>query len=314
MSLVLYTGPEHSLAIIKRILGNKFEVERVEAEPEKLYPYFKKCTVFLDASMKVPITKVEICEANDLRLIVTATTGANHIDQNALKIRNIPILTLKGQKEVLRNLTPAAEHSWLLLMACARKLRGSIHHVEEDKWNRIDFPGVMLKGKTIGIIGMGRIGSWMAKYAFAFDMRVLAYDPFTTSFPDGVILEELESLVQTSDFITLHVNLTEDTKGLLTSKIIEKFKPGCVFINTSRGELVDEIALINGLKHGSIAAVGVDVLTDEPQIETNPLWQYAQNNYNVIITPHIGGFSPEAVDKVVEFSCIRILDYFGGVK
>ncbi len=310
MDSVLYTGPEHSLAIIKSLLGSKFVIEWTEAEAEKLYPKFRKCSVFLDASMKVPISAAEIEEACNLKLVVTATTGANHIDQNALNLKNIPLLTLKGQKEILRNLTPAAEHSWLLLMACARQLRGAIHHVESGEWNRVEFPGRILKGKTIGIIGLGRIGSWMARYASAFDMKIMAYDPYLDKYPEGIIPKDLRALVESSDFITLHVNLNEETKGLLSANIIEKFKSGCIFINTSRGELVDEHALVEALKRDKIAVLGVDVLSDESQIELNPIWQYAQDHYNVIITPHIGGFSPEAVDKVVEFSCNRILDFF----
>jgi len=311
MDTVVYSGPSTSGEIVKRILGDSFRVRIVEPSPDSLLPEFEKCTVFLDASMKVPITAEDINKASHLKLIVTATTGANHIDERALNVRSIPIYTLKGQKEVLRNLTAAAEHSWLLLMACVRMLRSAIHHVEKRSWERTEFPGLMLKGKTIGIIGMGRIGSWMARYASAFDMNVLGYDPYTTEFPSWTTPTDLDELLSISDFITLHVNLNEDTKGMLAAEKVEKFKNGCIFINTSRGELVDEYALIRGLESGKIHAVGVDVLEGEPNIENNPLFLYAQNHSNVIITPHIGGFCPEAVDKVVEFSCRRILDYFG---
>lgn len=311
MDIVVYSGPAASGEIVKTILDKSFQIRIVDPVPESLLPEFEKCTVFLDASMKVPITAESINKATNLKLIVAATTGANHIDERVLAMRNIPLYTLKGQKEVLRNLTPAAEHSWLLLMACVRMLRAAIHHVENRSWERTEFPGLMLKGKTIGIIGMGRIGSWMARYASAFDMNVLGYDPYVADFPSWVTPTDLDELLSISDFVTLHVNLTEDTKGMLTADKVKKLKTGCVFINTSRGELVDEYALVDGLRGGRIYAVGVDVLGGEPNIESNPLFLYAQNNSNVIITPHIGGFCPEAVDRVVEFSCKRILDYFG---
>ncbi len=311
METVLYSGPERSTHIVDAILGSNFKVYTAAAEPEPLLALFKNCTVFLDASMKVQIPAEVIQGSSKLRLIVTATTGANHIDSDALKKRNIPLLTLKGQNEILRDLTPAAEHSWLLLMSCARRLRGAVQHVEKGNWERTEFPGLMLKGKMLGIIGVGRIGTWMARYALAFGMDVQGYDPYVSKFPSGVKNVGLDDLLTTSDFVSVHVNLTDETRMMLTADKIQAIKQGSVFINTSRGELVDEHALVRALQEGRLASVGVDVLSGEPDIHLNPLWKYAQSSDAVCITPHIGGFSPEAVDKVVEFSCLRILEYFG---
>lgn len=308
--MVLYSGPVESFPVVKQKLGNKFEVVRTEPTPEDLLPEFEKCFAYLDASMKVKIPAESIGKAINLKIISTATTGADHIDLDALNLRGIPLLTLKGQKEVLRNLTPAAEHSWLLLMACVRKLRGAIKNVEAGGWDRVQYPGRMFKGKTIGIIGMGRIGSWMARYAQAFDMQVQGFDPFIPEFPSGVKKVSLDELLQTSDFISIHVNYTPEVKGLITSEMVKKMKPGAVFINTSRGELVDEKALVEELESGRISAVGADVISGEPEISGNPLWQYAQTHDNVLITPHIGGFCPESVDITVAFACDRILNYF----
>ena len=310
MEIVLFSGPEQSFAVVRRILGDCFDVIRTEADPVLLLPFFAKATVYLDASMKVPISAETIHSAANLKLIVTATTGANHIDADALRTRNIPLLTLKGQTEVLRNLTPAAEHSWLLILACARKLKPALQHVNDAGWDRSLFPGTMLRGKTYGVIGCGRIGGWISRYAQAFGMRVIAYDPMQSILPEGVSQVSLDTLLATSDFISLHVNLTAETENLLSAERIKQMKPGCVFVNTSRGELVDESALVRALESGQVAAVGADVVRGEPDIRTNPLWQYSQKHDNVLITPHIGGFCPEAVDQVVEFSCQRILEFF----
>jgi D-3-phosphoglycerate dehydrogenase len=310
MKILVYSGPRESAGIVKNILGSRFAVNAVESVPEKLLPEFERCTVFLDASMKVPITAETITRAKDLKLVVTATTGASHIDNAALDKRGVPLLTLKGRTAVLKDITAAAEHSWLLLMACARRLRPAIHNVEAGEWDRGEFPGIMLKDKTLGIIGMGRIGTWMARYARAFGMKIIGYDSLLTDLPDDVKKAGMEELVAASDFITLHVNFTPENKGMISKAVIKKFKDGCIFINTSRGELIDEAALVEGLKSGRIQAVGADVLTGEPDSRSNPLWQYARDHENVIITPHIGGFCPEAVDKVVAFSCERILEYF----
>ena len=308
--ILLYIGPEYTLETVENILGANYRIFTPEAVPDKVIPIFEECDIFFDASMKVPVTAENIFKAQSLKLIITATTGASHIDQKALEQRGVPLLTLKGQKEILKELTPAAEQSWLLLMACARHLRDAIHHVEDSQWNRVGFPGIMLKGKTIGIIGLGRIGTWMARYATAFGMKVQAYDPFNDEVNDGIEMVDINHLLSTSDFITVHVHLTPETVQIIDAERIKLFKRGSIFINTSRAELVDVNALVDALKEEHIAAIGVDVLLNEPDIKNDPLWQHSIDHNNVIISPHIGGYCPEAVIKVVEFSAKRILKYF----
>jgi phosphoglycerate dehydrogenase-like enzyme len=310
MKNLVYTGPDYCVNLIEEILGDFFHVIRVEPTLESLLPAFQRCSVFMDASMKVTIDREMIESTPNLELVVTATTGANHIDDEALEQRNIPLLTLKGQTELLHSLTPAAELSWSLIMSCARHLRGAYHHVENKGWDRTMFPGLMLKGKTIGIIGFGRIGGWVARYANAFDMKILCYDPFVTRAENYVEMVALESLVSLSDVISIHVHLSSETEKMLNKDIIKNFKKGSVFVNTSRGELTDENALVDALKSGILTAVGVDVLCGEPNVIENPLWQYAQDHNNVHITPHIGGFCPDAVKAVVSFSSERIKGYF----
>jgi phosphoglycerate dehydrogenase-like enzyme len=313
MKSLVYTGPDYCVPLIEEKLGNQFEIIHVEPTPNSLFSAFKECTVFLDASMKVNIDRDIINDSQKLDLVVTATTGANHIDKSALDDKNIQLLTLKGQVEVLNSLTPAAELTWALIMSCARHLRAAYRHVEDKGWERTQFPGLMLKEKTIGIIGFGRIGSWIARYANAFDMKILCYDPSTTRVEDYVEMTSLEYLVSSSDIISIHVHLTNDTKGMLNKTIISQFKKGSIFVNTSRGELTDENALVNALESGSIQSVGLDVLSNEPNIIDNPLWRYAKNHDNVHITPHIGGFCPDAVKTVVSFSCDRVKEFYTSV-
>ncbi len=308
--ILLFSGPAHSATIVTKLMSDQFEVRSVEPVADSLLPVFRHCTVFLDASMKVPISVGDIVEAASLQLVVTATTGATHIDARALAQRGVPLLTLKGEKQVLQALTPAAELSWSLVMACARRLRPAIAHVDAGRWDRIEFPGLMLKGRVIGIIGMGRIGGWMARYAAAFGMEVVYFDPFVKQVPENTRAVSLEELVSIADVVSLHVHATDENKNLLNRELIAKFKSGAIFINTSRGELTDEQALVEALQSGRLGAVGVDVLSGEPDIIHNPLWHYAQENDQVVITPHIGGFCPDAVDHVVTFSCNRILEYF----
>lgn len=309
--VLLYSGPPEVESSVREVAGERFDVLRAEPTLGDMSAGLARASALLDASMKVRIDRAMIEAAPELRIIATATTGADHIDQQALQERDIPLLTLKGQTEVLSNLTPAAELSWLLLMACARHLRGATEHVLQGGWNRTDFPGTMLKGRTIGIIGCGRIGGWMARYAQAFGMRVLGYDPFLKGWPHHIEQTPLDDLLSLSDFVTLHVNLSDETRGMLDRTKFERMKPGCVFVNTSRGDLTDEQALLDRLSSGHIAAAGLDVLTGEPEITNHPLRLYAIDHPNLIITPHIGGFSLDAVRVVVRFSAERIMRHFG---
>jgi phosphoglycerate dehydrogenase-like enzyme len=309
--ILLYSGPMEAEIAVREAVGEHFRVLWVEPEVSHVSDGLAHASAFLDASMKTRISSAMIEAAPHLRVVATATTGADHIDQKALQARDIPLLTLKGQTEVLGDLTPAAEHSWLLLMACARHLRAATEHVLHGGWNRTEFPGTMLKGRTIGIIGCGRIGGWMARYAQAFGMRILGHDPYLKEWPPYIEQTPLDELLSQADFVTLHVHLSEESKGMLNRASFERMKPGCVFVNTSRGDLTDEEALLDGLRSGHIVAAGLDVLAGEPDVANHPLRLYAVEHPNLIITPHIGGFSLDAVRVVVGFSAQRIMGHFG---
>jgi phosphoglycerate dehydrogenase-like enzyme len=196
-------------------------------------------------------------------------------------------------------------------MACARQLRVAQEHVLAGGWNRADFPGIMLRGKTLGIIGCGRIGTWMSRYAHAFGMTCLGYDPLADPWPEGIGKVPLEALLAAADFVTLHVPLTRENSGLVSRECFQRMKRGAVFVNTSRGDLIDEAALLDALESGHLAAAGLDVLQGEPDVEAHPLRQYALKRPNLLITPHVGGYSPDAVRVVVRFSAERILRHLG---
>jgi D-3-phosphoglycerate dehydrogenase len=260
----------------------------------------------LDAYMRVRFDAAMLDSATGLRAFVTATTGADHVDSKALERRGIPLLTLRGQREVLRNLTPAAELSWFLLMACARGARAAVDEVLTGVWNRNNHPGLMLRGRTLGVVGCGRIGQWMARYAAAFGMRTVGFDPHLDVWPDTIARASLDELLSQSDVVSIHVPLNDETKGLIGRAQFERIKDGAILVNTSRGEIVDETAMLAALQSGKLRAVGLDVLTGEPEIDKHPLVTYARSHPNVIITPHIGGFSPDAVREVLAFCCGRI--------
>src|SRR5688500_221579 len=157
MPRLLYLGPEDSVPIIEASLPADFQIVWA-TEEQAVDEAIADCEAVLDAYMRVRFPEERLARAKKLQLFVTATTGADHIDGAELARRDIPLLTLQGQREVLRNVTAAAEHSWLLLMACARRIRGAVSEVIAGGWDRNNHPGMMIKDRTIGIIGCGRIG------------------------------------------------------------------------------------------------------------------------------------------------------------
>jgi D-3-phosphoglycerate dehydrogenase len=311
MPTVLYLGPAHALRAAHEVLEPGWRVEAPSATPEAVGAALPAAAAVLDASMRVRFDRTLLDRAPALRVVSTATTGADHIDARALAERGIPLLTLAGQRDLLQRLTPAAEHSWLLLMACARRLRGAVQHVLDGKWQREEFPGTMLQGKTLGLIGCGRIGSWMARYGRAFGMRVLGYDPHAAAWPDGIDKTDLQTLLATADFVSVHVPLNAETTRMLGAPEFARMKRGAVLINTSRGSVTDEQALLASLRDGHLAAAGVDVVDGEPAIAAHPLVVHARSHDHLVITPHIGGFCPEAVEIVVAHAARRIRDVLG---
>lgn len=306
MRNVIYLGPAYALRTAKDVLEPSWPVIGPESTQQSVGAELPNAVAVLDASLLVRFDRAILDLAPGLRVISTATTGADHIDAQALKARGIPLLTLAGEKELLFRLTPAAEHSWLLLMACARRLHGAIQHVLDGQWQREHFPGIMLKGKTLGLIGCGRIGSWMARYARAFDMDVVGYDPFVSLWPEQIEKRDLDSLLGIADFVSIHVPLNDHTRGMIGEREFALMKSGVVFINTSRGKVTDEQALLKALHNGQIGATGLDVLDGEPAIDRHPLVEYARTHENLIITPHIGGYCPDAVKLVVTHAARRI--------
>jgi len=309
MKTILYLGAEVGAVAAGEVVADRAEIVVAPSNQKEVQSQIKTCDALLDASMKVRITDAMIASATNLKIISCATTGSDHIERGELKRRGIPVRTLVEDRKLLLNLTPAAELSWALLLACARMLPAAISHVKSGGWNREMFPGVMLKGKRIGIIGCGRIGMWMSRYARAFGMDIVGYDPLLDDFPPQIRPVSLEELVRTSDFITIHVPLNKDTKELLSEDLFAILKSESILINTSRGAVVDEKALLKALESGRLLAAGLDVLTDEPDIEKSPLFQYAQTHDNLVITPHCGGFSHDAVRIVCRRAAEKIVEY-----
>jgi D-3-phosphoglycerate dehydrogenase len=240
-----------------------------------------------------------------LRIIVTPTTGLNHIDQNEAAKRGIQVLSLRGETEFLKNVRATAEHTVGLMLALLRNTPQASAHAAGGGWGRDLFRGRELYGKTAGIVGYGRLGRIVAPYLQAFGMEILASDPHVRpeEMEPGVRLVPLQELLEKADIVSLHVSLSEETEGFFGRREMEAIKPGAWFINTARGELVDESALLEALQNGRLSGAALDVLVDERSsgMGDHPLVKYAQAHPNVIVTPHIGGCTVESMENTENF-------------
>ncbi len=228
---------------------------------------------------RTKVTKEIIAAAKNLKVIGRAGTGLDNIDVEAAQRANIIVLNAPGA-----NATAVAELTVGLMIALARDLPSAVSAAASGK--KVKSYGTELAGKTLGIIGYGRIGRLVAHLALAFGMRVLAYDIVTPEQVEPwVQMTSLEALVGDSDFVSLHVPLTEQTRGLVSAELLERFKVGSFLVNTARAELVDEVAIVRALESGRLRGYAADLVGANSPLLGHP---------KALLTPHIGASTEEA--------------------
>jgi D-3-phosphoglycerate dehydrogenase len=260
----------------------------------------------------VPVRAEFLDRATALKAILTPTTSLDLIDVEVARNREVRIFSLHGETEFLREIHSTAEHAFGLLVALVRKVPAATQAVREGRWELRPFRGHELYGKTLGIVGCGRLGSLVARYGAAFGMRVLAYDPHVARLPDGAVrCATLEELLRASDAVSVHVHLTDATRGMIGRRELGWLRPGAWLVNTARAPIVDEAALLDALEAGRLAGAAVDVLEAEhpTQIAGHPLVAYARTHDNLVITPNIGGATWEAVEKADRFVVEQFLSW-----
>ena len=249
-----------------------------------------------------------------LKAIVTATTGLDHIDEEYAQAHGIAVLSLQGEAMCLRDISATAEHTWALLLGLQRWIVPASMAVRRSEWNRDNFRGHELKGKRLGIVGLGRIGKKVARYGQAFEMDVAAHDPYTSEWLARVERKStLFALLQGSDVLTLHVPLNSETKDMIGARELAMLPRSSVLINTSRGELVDEVALVESLENKHLAGAALDVIKQERDGDRraeSPLLAYASNHDDLLITPHIGGATHESMAKTEVFMAQKLTRFF----
>lgn len=240
-----------------------------------------------------------------LKILVTPTTGLNHVDLAEAAGRGVQVLSLRGEADFLKDVRATAELTIGLILALVRHIPAATRHARSGGWNRDAFEGRELYGKTAGVVGYGRLGRIVARYLRALDMHVLVSDPHldAPSVEPGVSGVSLEELLRQSDLVTLHASLSDATAGFFGRREFQSMKPGAWFVNTARGELIDEAALLESLESGRLAGAAVDVLCDEDStgMSGHRLVEYARTSDRLLITPHIGGCTVESLDKTETF-------------
>jgi D-3-phosphoglycerate dehydrogenase len=305
----------HDILIAESMLGAdvdalsaRFDVEclpELWKDPALLAEKVKDCRALIVRN-QTKVTAALLAAAPNLLVVGRAGAGLDNVDVKYAQKEGIVVASTPDQ-----NAISVAELAMGLMLSLARFIPAAHQDTIKGNWNRKKFVGMELYGKTLGILGAGRIGYLTARRAMAFGMKVLAYDPYLS--PDNIMLSELQAelvsldeLMARADVVSCHLPSTPQTTGMLNSACFAKMKPGAFFINTSRGKVVCEPDLAKALKDGTIAGAALDVRATEPpqagELESLP---------NVILVPHIAAFTHEAQDRVTKAVCedvARVLD------
>lgn len=235
-----------------------------------------------------------------LQVISKHGSGIDVIDQVAAAERNIAVRSAPGA-----NAAAVAEHTWALILACAKSVVSLDTRLREGHWDKATHKSIELEGLTLGLIGLGAIGSRVAKIGHVFGMRVLAYDPFAKTMPDVCQrTDTLTDLLSRSDVISLHCPLTDENRGMINAETLAYVKRNAILVNTARGGLIDDRSLLAALKNRTLHSAGLDSFTSEP-LTAPHLWQGVEN---VIISPHIGGVSAASYIKMGTVAASNIVD------
>ena len=296
---ILVSDPLHPSGV--ELLRKAGEVEVAHGlQKEQLLEKVRDIDALLVRS-ETKVTKEVIAAAKNLKVIGRAGVGVDNIDLGAATARGIVVVNSPEASSIT-----VAEHTLGLMLSLARKIPSANASLKGGKWEKKKFMGIELRSKTLGVVGMGRIGSQVVKRAKAFEMDVLAYDPYLSEKQAramGAKVADLETVLREADFISLHVPLTEKTRGLIGKEALEKMKKTTYIVNCARGGIVDEKALFEALSSGRIAGAALDVFEKEPPLES-PLLKLE----SIVLTPHLGASTVEAQLNASVIACEEVVN------
>ena len=247
-------------------------------------------------------------QATSLRFVGICRSATNHIDIEAATRHGVAVVNTPS-----RNAQAVAEHALGLMLSLARKIPAAHQYVAKGRWQNpvepyLTMRGVELAGRTLGIVGLGAIGRKLAAICFALEMTVMAYDPYVEAAPPNVTLKDLDELLVKSDFVSVHVPLTEETESMLDSRRLALMKPSAFLINATDSSVVDQDALVEALREKRISGAALDVFETHPADPHNPLLSLD----NVVLTPHLGGATEETIERHSQMMTGDILRFMRG--
>jgi D-3-phosphoglycerate dehydrogenase len=308
MKLVI-TEPSHFSAKALQLLNSSFEVVKLKSIKE-LDKHLDDVEI-LFIRLGIYFNEQVLHEAKKLKIICSPTTGLDHIDIGFCKAKNIHIISLKGEVDFLGSIPSTAEHAFNLLNAVNRYLYLANYSVSKKIWDRNQFKSYNLHGKTLGLLGLGRVGKQIANYANTFHMKVVAYDVDVNQKQKNVVnLESPEELFIKSDFISIHIPLEKANIKFVNEKLIGLMKTTSCIINTSRGQVWDEVAIVEALINNKIRGIATDVVYSEMEkdVFNSPIFRVNEQKYNCIITPHIAGATHDSMQMTEEFVVTKLLE------
>lgn len=257
------------------------------------------------------LTTCMLTSQSTLKYIVSATTGHNHLNEIELKARGIKLISLKGEVEFLNNIQSTSEHVWALLLNICKKITEANKILDSGKWQRDELKGYELNSKTLGVIGYGRLGKRVVKYGEAFNMNIKTFDINAERHYQSQYKIDLKSLIELSDVIILLIDFRESNRNFFNQEKFGRMKDKSIFINCSRGECVDESALLEYLKSDKMFGCGLDVLDQDSSWKNWPkdheIINLSREKANIIITPHIGGYSDFSIEQTRGFITKKLL-------
>ena len=301
MSIILCITPiKHLEGVYEKLQSYGEVIYKPEVDKNELKILLNESSInylFTNPNKQNFILNEEVLRDSKLKVINTCSTGLNHIDLDYCKENNIDVWSLKEDYELINDLPSTSELAFGLMMSLLRNIPKSFHSVRDGNWDYEPYVGHQIKGKTIGVIGYGRLGKIMCDLFYGWGVKLLASDPYEriTTARGTPRLELLEK----SDVVFLHTHVTDETRGMVDDKFLSQMKQGSYLINTARGELVDEGSIIKSIEQGHLKGYGTDVIKDEfGDIQNSKLVEFSMNpNNNVVITPHIGGMTIEGQTK-----------------
>jgi D-3-phosphoglycerate dehydrogenase len=283
----------------------------LDDDREKVLKEIGNCDALM-AHPRVPIDGDLLKRAPKLKLIGSPHTGRDHLDLDLIEERGITLFHIAEEYELLSSFTSTSEATFALLLALVRKIPQAFEAAKNGNWGREHFTGFQLSGKTLGILGLGRLGTISTRIGQGFAMNVIAHDVRDVSAP-GVEMVDFETLLTRSDVLSIHIHLRPETENLIDGDAIGKLKKGAIILNTSRGKIINEAALLASLQSGHLGGAGLDVIDGEwltpEELRNHPLIRYSKEHENLIIVPHIGGSTTESIYAARVFMARKMADW-----